>query len=70
MSAAATTDGVYAIPRIVCAATHKQAYISLVRAERARQRVELVTGCVYRIYVCEFCTTFHLTSQARRAWRA
>lgn len=61
-----TVHSVYAIPRVICMPTRKQVYVTLERAERYRQRVERRTGVPYRVYPCEFCTFFHLTSQGRR----
>ena len=66
----ATAEHVFAIPRLICAPTRKQVYLNLVRADRFRERLEIVTGRPYRVYRCERCGYFHLTSHGRRAWRS
>jgi len=59
-----------ALIRIVCDPTGKQAYAKLMPADRARDRLEAQTGRPHRVYVCEFCGLFHVTSQGRRRRRA
>jgi hypothetical protein len=51
---------------ITCGKTGKQAYTNLIRADRACQRLIEQTGRAHRIYRCEFCSLFHLTSQRHR----
>lgn len=56
-----------ALVRVVCAPTGKQVYCTLGRALFFATRVEAQTGRPYRVYQCDRCGFWHLTS--RRRWR-
>jgi hypothetical protein len=58
-----------ALIRMTCGPTGKQAYVTLIRADLRRQKLEQQTGIAIRVYRCEHCGLFHLTSHGRRAWR-
>lgn len=53
--------------RIVCHRTGKQVYATLARVLYHQARVQLRTGRPYRVYQCEFCGYWHLTSRKRRS---
>lgn len=50
-----------------CPRSGKLIYGSLARADHFRARLEAEMHCAYRIYRCEFCGWFHLSSQRKRA---
>jgi hypothetical protein len=53
-------------PTIRCPRTDKIVYGSRNRALMIAAQVERNTGVVYRVYQCEFCSWWHLTS---KPWR-
>jgi rubrerythrin len=55
-----------ALVRFLCPVTHKQIYGTLGRAMSYCDRMERETGHAYRVYRCEHCGYFHLTSTPRR----
>lgn len=51
--------------KIVCDRTEKQVYVTLQRALQHAARVARQRGQEYRVYRCEFCGYWHLTSRPR-----